>query len=502
MKQIKIFDTTLRDGEQCPGASLNTEEKIRIAIALDSLGVDIIEAGFAAASPDDKKAIMQIAEAVSNTRVCSLARAVERDIKEAGEAIQKAKKSRIHTFIATSDLHLKYKLRMSKQEALKRACDMVSYAKTFTDDVEFSAEDASRSDRGFLKEIFEAVIEKGAKTLNVPDTVGYAFNDEFGDLIKYLKENVKNIDQCDISIHCHDDLGLSVSNALSAVLNGATQIECTINGIGERAGNTALEEVVMALKTRKDLFQAKTNIDTKKLLLTSKLVSNLTGFQVPPNKAIVGKNAFAHESGIHQDGILKKRETYEIMQAKDVGFANNELVLGKHSGRSALLDRYKTLGFEIQESEIMKIFERFKNLADQKKEIFDEDLEAILEDERGKIGQKYTLDLLQISTGNKMLPTATIRLLKDGKKEMISADSGTGPVDAICNAINKITGEKNILTEFSVKAVTAGIDAVAEVTIKIEKQGRTFTGYGADTDIIVASCKAYLNALNRSIRAK
>lgn len=500
MQTIKIFDTTLRDGEQAPGASLNTAEKVRIARALDELGVDIIEAGFAAASPDDANAIREISRAVKHTRVCSLARATEKDIRAAAESLIDAKKSRIHTFLATSDIHLEYKLKMTREEALKRTFEMVSLARSLCDDIEFSAEDASRSDRDFLVQIFEAAIQAGARTLNVPDTVGYGFPEEFGTLIKYLKENVRGIDQCDISVHCHDDLGLAVANSLLAVKNGATQVECTINGLGERAGNCSMEEIVMALKTRRDVFQADTNIKTENLVKTSKLVSNLTGFCVPPNKAIVGRNAFAHEAGIHQDGILKKRETYEIMKAEDVGWHKNSLILGKHSGRAALQDRYKTLGFEIREEEMPKIFQRFKELADQKKEIYDEDLEAILEDERGKIGHKYELDTLEIHTGNRIKPTAKVVLIADGEKKLTGEEGGTGPVDALCNTINKITGEKNVLTEFSVKAVTAGIDAIAEVTIKIEKDGRTYTGYGADNDIIFASARAYLSALNRSLR--
>jgi 2-isopropylmalate synthase len=500
MTQIKLFDTTLRDGEQAPGASLNTAEKIRIASALDQLGVDIIEAGFAIASEDDAKAIREISQVVDSATVCSLARALPGDIEAAGKSLEKAKKSRIHTFIATSDIHLEYKLKLTRKQCVNQAFEMVKLAKSITDEVEFSAEDASRTEHLFLVEVFEAAIEAGATTLNVPDTVGYSFPIEFGELIAFLKANVKGIDNCDISVHCHDDLGLAVANSLVAIQNGATQVECAVNGLGERAGNTSLEEIVMALKTRNDIFKGYTQVDSKKLVKTSKLISNLTGFPVPPNKAIVGKNAFAHEAGIHQDGILKKRETYEIMAAEDVGWDRNELVLGKHSGKSALVQRYNELGFSLDSEELAKIFKRFKELADRKKTIFDEDLEAILEDERGKIGHKYTLELAQISTGNKILPTATIKLLENGEREVIETSIGTGPVDAIVSAINKITDENNNLTEFSVKAVTAGIDAVAEVTIKVEKDGRTFTGYGADTDIIVASAKAYLSALNRSIR--
>ncbi len=501
MDKVKIFDTTLRDGEQAPGASLNTEEKIRIARNLDNLGVDIIEAGFAASSPDDSNAILEIGKVVKKAQVCSLARAVERDIKLAGEALKKSKNPRLHTFISTSEIHMKYQIKKTEQEVIDITAKSVALARNYCDDVEFSAMDATRSEMDFLLKVFETAVKNGAKTLNIADTVGYMLPWVFADFVKKVVDHFKDTDVV-ISVHCHDDLGLASANSLSAVTAGARQIECAVNGLGERAGNTPLEEVVMAMKTRKDIFGIDTNINTKKLVKTSKLVSNLTGFPVPPNKAIVGRNAFAHEAGIHQDGILKHRETYEIMSAEDVGWQTNTLVLGKHSGRAALKDRYKDLGFELNEEEIVKIFQRFKDLADRKKEIYDEDLEAILEDERGKIGQKYELDLLQVSTGNKMIPTATIRLMENGEKELIGVANGTGPVDALCNAISKITGEKNRLTEFSVKAVTAGIDAVAEVTIKIEKEGRTYTGYGAAEDIVFASAKAYLNALNRSIRQR
>ncbi len=500
MKTIKIFDTTLRDGEQAPGASLNIKEKIRIARALDDLNVDIMEAGFAASSPDDATAISEIGKIVKNAQVCSLARAVENDIKIAAESLKTAKNPRIHTFLATSDIHLKYKLKISREQALEKTFKMVKLAKKLCTDVEFSAEDASRSDQKFLVKILEAAIEAGAKTLNIPDTVGFSFPQEYHDLIKFLQENVKGIKECDVSVHCHNDLGMAVSNSLFAVKAGATQIECAMNGLGERAGNTSLEEIVMGIKTRKDIFEAQTNINNKKLLNVSRLVSHLTGFAVAPNKAIIGKNAFAHEAGIHQDGILKKRETYEIMKAEDIGWEKNELVLGKHSGKAALIKRYESLGFNLDDQEIIKIFERFKKLADTKKSIFDDDLEAILEDERGSLGQRFKLDNIQVFTGNKVIPTATVKILDNGEKEVVCSDIGTGPVDALYNAINKITGEKNNLTEFSVQAVTAGIDAVAEVTIKIEKNNKVFTGYGADSDIIIASAKAYLNALNRSLR--
>jgi 2-isopropylmalate synthase len=501
MKQIKIFDTTLRDGEQAPGASMNTAEKLRVARSLDELGVDIIEAGFAIASPDDAAAIGEISKIVKSAETCSLSRATEKDIRAAGESLKKAKRSRIHTFLATSEIHLKHKLKISQNECLEKIFAAVKLAKKFAAKVEFSAEDASRTEKEFLKKCFETAIDAGAEILNVPDTVGYAVPDEFGALVKFLIENVRGIENCDLSVHCHDDLGLAVANSLAAVRNGATQIECAVNGIGERAGNCSLEEIAMGIKTRRDFFDTETKIISQKILPISQLVSNLTGFAVPPNKAIVGKNAFAHEAGIHQDGILKHRETYEIMRAEDVGFLKNSLVLGKHSGRAAVAKRFEELGFSLDEKELARIFKKFKNLADRKKSIFDEDLRAILEDFRGRKNEKFSIDLLQISTGNKMRPTATVKIVEnETQKFSENCALGTGPVDALCNAIKLATGESDHnLTEFAVKAVTAGIDAVAEVSIKIEKGGRTFTGFAADTDIIFASAKAYLSAVNRGL---
>ena len=497
-KVVKIFDTTLRDGEQCPGASMNTEQKLKVAKALDNLGVDIIEAGFPIASKDDFNAVQEISQIVKKSSVCGLARAVEKDIKTCSQAISGAKKPRIHTFLATSDLHLEFKLKMSRDKALKKSVEMVQYARSLCRDVEFSPEDGSRTDLGFLCEVIEAVIEAGASTINIPDTVGYALPEEFGTLISKIISNTKNKDVV-FSVHCHNDLGLATANALSAIKNGARQVECTINGIGERAGNSALEEIVMAIRTRKDHFpNIKTNINPKEIYPTSRLVSMMTGFHIQRNKAIVGTNAFAHESGIHQDGILKKRETYEIMKAEDIGLSKNKLVLGKHSGRHALKNRLKELGINLKESELEKAFYRFKDLADKKKEIFDEDLEAIVADELSVQNQKFTLENLQVLCGDKLISTATVKI-KNEKGEIVEkSEIGTGPVDAIYNAVNVCTGAKNKLVEFSVNAVTEGIDALAEVSIKIESNGKSFIGRGAHTDIVVASAKAYISALNKS----
>ena len=499
---VKIFDTTLRDGEQCPGASLNTEQKIKVAQALDSLKVDVMEAGFPIASPDDFNAVKEIATAVEHASVCGLARALEKDITTCYAAIKKARYPRIHTFLATSDLHLKYKLKITRDQALKKAVEMVSLARSLCDDIEFSPEDGSRSDLGFLYEILSAVIEAGASTINIPDTVGYSVPDEFGKFIGQIKKNTKGMDQAIISVHCHNDLGLATANALAAVKNGARQVECTVNGIGERAGNSALEEIVMAIKTRRDYFSdLKTNVETKEIYPTSKLVSNMTSFKVQRNKAIVGSNAFAHESGIHQDGILKHRETYEIMKAEDIGLHKNKLVLGKHSGRHALKDRLFALGIELNEEQLKKAFVRFKELADKKKEIFDEDLEAIVNDEIALADKRFSLENLQVICGINTIPTATIKL-KDGKEKIIEkCEMGTGPVDAIYKAINKSTGTKNKLVEFSLNAVTEGVDALAEVIVKIESPDRkSYVGKGAHTDIVVASAKAYLSAINKMER--
>jgi len=513
---VKIFDTTLRDGEQCPGASLNHEEKLKVAQQLEKLGVDIIEAGFPIASPDDFRAVHAIAKAVKKPVICGLARAVERDIQTAFEAIKPARKKRIHTFLATSDLHLKFKLKISRAEALAKIAEMVRFARNLCGDVEFSPEDASRSDPKFLWQALETALKAGAKTLNIPDTVGYAIPAEFGKFIAGIRKNVRGIRGATISVHCHDDLGLAVANSLEAVRNGARQVECTINGIGERAGNTSLEEIVMAIRTRKDVFQnLKTNVKAKEIYRTSRLVSSLTGFVVPPNKAIVGSNAFAHESGIHQHGILAKRETYEIMKAQDIGLDRNRLVLGKHSGRAALIARMIELGFELTQNEIDKTFDRFKMLADKKKEIFDEDLEALVMNEISEAAAEWKVETVEVIAGNKKKPFAEVVLRNSAGKKFRKTSRGTGPVDAAYSAVNAIVGEKVKLLEFRMDAVSEGIDAQATVAVKVEtlpdglhseaqraKGGRTYTGKGSHTDIVVASVKSYVNAVNKILAGK
>jgi 2-isopropylmalate synthase len=509
--RIVIFDTTLRDGEQCPGATLNVDEKLAIARQLARLGVDVIEAGFAFASAGDFEAVQKIAREVGTEDgpvVCSLARALKDDIKAAAEALKPAAKSRIHTFIATSDIHLKYKLKKTREEVLAIAEEMVAYAKTLMEDIEFSPEDAGRSDPEYLYQVIERAIAAGATTINIPDTVGYTTPSEFGGLIRGIKENVPNIDRAIISVHGHNDLGLAVANFLEAVKNGARQLECTINGIGERAGNAALEELVMALHVRRQYFnpflgrpadseEPLTNIDTRQIYKSSRLVSNLTGLLVQPNKAIVGANAFAHESGIHQDGVLKNKLTYEIMDAQSIGLNDNQIVLGKHSGRNAFRTRIRELGFELSETELNRAFLRFKDLADKKKEITDWDLEAIVNDEIQSTPDIFRLELVQVSCGDRSRPTATVTLRTPEGEELTDAAIGTGPVDAVYKAINRVVNVPNQLIEFSVQSVTAGIDAIGEVTIRLRYQQRVFSGHAANTDIIVASAQAYVNALNR-----
>jgi len=509
--RILIFDTTLRDGEQSPGATLNVEEKLIIARQLARLGVDIIEAGFPFASPGDFEAVQKIAHEVGTAdgpTICGLARATRADIERAGEAIKPAAKGRIHTFIATSDIHMQYKLRKSRAEVLAIAPDMVAYAKTFTDDVEFSPEDAGRSDPEFLYQVLKAAIAAGATTVNIPDTVGYLTPSEFGELIRGIKENVPNIDQAVISVHGHNDLGLAVANFLEAVKNGARQLECTINGIGERAGNAALEELVMALHVRRSFYNPYfgrpaesedplTNIDTRQIYKTSRLVSNLTGMFVQPNKAIVGANAFAHESGIHQDGVLKNKLTYEIMDAQSIGLTDNQIVLGKHSGRNAFRTRLQELGYELDDQALNRAFLRFKELADKKKEITDWDIESIVNDETQQTPEHFHLDLVQVSCGDNSRPTATVTIRTPDGQELMDAAIGTGPVDAVYKAINRVVNIPNQLIEFSVQSVTAGIDALGEVTIRIRYDDRVFSGHAANTDIVVASAHAYLHALNR-----
>ncbi len=499
---VKIFDTTLRDGEQSPGASMNTEEKIQIAKQLEKLGVDIIEAGFAAASPGDFEAIYRISQIVKNSTVCSLARAVEKDITAAGEAIKPAKKKRIHTFIATSDIHMKYKLRMSPEEVIKRAVEAVKMAGEFTDDVEFSCEDAGRSEMSFLKEIIDEAIKAGAKTINIPDTVGYRLPHEMGGMIKELKEYIG--DRAIISVHCHNDLGLATANSLYSVLNGARQVECTINGLGERAGNAALEEVVMAIKTRKDIFDGvETNINTKEIYPTSRLVAAITGIEPQPNKAIVGRNAFAHESGIHQDGVLKHKETYEIMRAEDIGFETNAIVLGKHSGRHAFKERIKSLGFDLSDDEINKAFERFKILADRKKEITDDDLRMIITSELTSIPEIYKLKKLQINDCSEGVPSAAVTIEYNGK-EITDAGIGDGTIDAIFKTIDRISGYNGTLNDYEVKAVSKGKDALAKVVVKVvfDENKPAVIGHGLSIDTMMASAKAYIGALNSYISMK
>ncbi|MCY7332244.1 MAG: 2-isopropylmalate synthase [Pseudanabaena sp. CAN_BIN31] len=510
--RIIFFDTTLRDGEQSPGATLNVEQKLLIAQQLARLGVDIIEAGFPFASKGDFHAVQEIAKLVgteTGPTICGLARATRGDIEAAAEAVKPAAKGRIHTFLATSDIHLEYKLRKTRAEVLAIVPEMVAYARSKVADVEFSPEDAGRSDPEFLYQVLEAAFAAGASTVNIPDTVGYLTPSEFGALIKGIKENVPNIDRAVISVHGHNDLGLAVANFLEAAKNGARQMECTINGIGERAGNAALEELVMALHVRRSYFNSffgrpaestepLCNIDTKQIYKTSRLVSNLTGMLVQPNKAIVGANAFAHESGIHQDGVLKNRLTYEIMDAQSIGLTDNLIVLGKLSGRKALSSRLKELGFELSDQELNAAFVRFKEVADKKREISDRDLEAIVNDEIRHAPEAFKLDRIQVSCGDRAIPTATITIIMPDGAEITDASVGTGPVDAIYKAINRIVNVPNQLIEYSVQSVTAGIDALGEVTIRLKHPDvGTLSGHSANTDIIVASARAYLSALNK-----
>src|SRR5665647_416668 len=497
-EKLIIFDTTLRDGEQSPGAAMTREMKIRIARQLEKLGVDIIEAGFAAASPGDFEAVRAVAETIKDSTVCSLARTIENDVRRAGEAIQPAKSGRIHTFIATSPIHMQHKLRMNEDQVVERAVSAVKWALEYTDDVEFSAEDAVRSDMDFLVRVFDAVIQAGAKTLNVPDTVGYSIPAAWGERIKQLIERVPNSDKVIWSTHCHNDLGLAVANSLAAVMNGVRQVECTINGLGERAGNASLEEIVMAVKTRRDVFNLETRIDTTQIVPTSKMVSSITGYPVQPNKAIVGANAFAHESGIHQDGVLKHRETYEIMRAEDVGWNANKLTLGKLSGRNAFRSRLGELGITLDGEEALNtVFARFKDLADKKSEIFDEDLQALVSDEFvSNTPELFKLVYLQVCSQTGEIPHAIVTITESGSEKRAEADGG-GPVDASFKAIESIVNSGAELQLYSVNNITSGTDAQGEVTVRLSKGGRIVNGQGADTDIVIASVKAYLNALNR-----
>jgi 2-isopropylmalate synthase len=527
---VRIFDTTLRDGEQSPGATLTSDEKLEIARALARLGVDVIEAGFPAASPDDLEAVRRIAQEVGSVEaglrpaqgelyrppaICGLARANKNDIDAAWEAVKHADRPRIHTFLATSPIHMRYKLRMDPEEVVDRVREMVAYASTLCSDVEFSPEDAGRSDPEFLYLVLGEAIKAGATTLNIPDTVGYTTPAEFGNLIAGIMKNVPGIEKVVVSVHCHDDLGLATANTLAGIQAGARQAEVTMNGIGERAGNTSLEEVVMAMQTRRAVFGLETGIDTTQIARLSRMVANYTGIPVSPNKAIVGANAFAHEAGIHQDGMLKNKNTYEIMLPETVGLNRSQLVLGKHSGRHALRVRLLELGYELSTEELNLAFERFKQLADKKKGITDADLEALMEDRVSQMDELYRLEGLQVTCGTMGMPTAAVRLRDPEGAEHVQAAVGTGPVDAVYKAIDAVVGVKNRLLEFNVHAVTEGIDAIGEVTVRLMaengvipqrtspqtelSQSRTFGGYGADTDIVVASAKAYLSALNKLV---
>ncbi|MFA5394305.1 MAG: 2-isopropylmalate synthase [Candidatus Ratteibacteria bacterium] len=499
---IRIFDTTLRDGEQTPGTQLNLEEKLKIAKQLKRLGVDVIEAGFPISSPEDFEAVKRIAQEIEGPVICGLSRAVPKDIDTCWQAVKFAKKPRIHTGIGTSDVHIKYKFKKTHSQILKIAEEAVRFAKSRCADVEFFAEDAGRSDPAYLCEVLEAVIKAGATVLNIPDTTGYSTPEEFGALIKRIKTNVNGIDNVTISVHCHDDLGMATANALAGVKNGAGQVECTINGIGERAGNTSLEEVVMAIKTRPDFFAAAaTHINTKEIFKTSKLVSLLTGLSVSPNKAVVGSNAFAHSSGIHQDGILKERTTYEIMKPEDIGVEGSAIILTARSGRHALKHRLKQLEYETTKEQLEGVYQKFLELADKKKEVFDEDLEALMEDEMAIAPEIWCLEYFHTTGGTKTIPTATIRL-KKGSKTIQDAACGDGPVDACYNTINRITDTSCKLREYNLRALTGGKEAMGEVTVKIESKNKIITGRGASTDIIEASVKAYLSAINKLIYRK
>jgi len=496
--KLIIFDTTLRDGEQSPGASMTKEEKVRIARQLERMRVDVIEAGFPAASNGDFESVKAVASSVKDSTVCGLARALERDIERAGEAIKPAVSGRIHTFIATSPIHMEKKLRMSPDQVVEQAVKAVKWARKWTDNVEFSPEDAGRSETDFLCRILEAVIEAGATTLNIPDTVGYNLPQQFGNLIATLRERIPNSDKAIFSVHCHNDLGLAVANSLAAVLAGARQVECTINGLGERAGNAALEEIVMAVRTRQDVFSCDTGIDTTQIVPASRLVAGITGFAVQPNKAIVGANAFAHESGIHQDGVLKHRETYEIMRAEDVGWSANKMVMGKHSGRNAFRSRLVELGIQLESEEALNAaFARFKDLADKKHEIFDEDIHALVSDEeQAMVQEQFKLVALKVCSETGETPHACVTISDGGKEKGAEADGG-GPVDASFKAIEAIVKSGTELQLYSVNNITSGTDAQGEVTVRLSKGGRIVNGQGADTDIVIASAKAYLNALNK-----
>jgi 2-isopropylmalate synthase len=495
-ERVMIFDTTLRDGEQSPGATMNVEEKMMVAQHLEQMGVDSIEAGFPIASEGDLEAVRRVSEKIQDSKVVALARCHRLDIDRAYAAVKGARKPGIHVFLSTSEIHLKHQLRKDREDVLQLAKEMVRYARSKVEDVEFSPMDATRSDPPFLFEVLEAAIDSGATIVNIPDTVGYTTPDEYGELIRRIREEVPNIDKAIISVHCHNDLGLAVANSLAAVQAGARQVECTVNGIGERAGNASLEEIVMALETRKDRYGPLTRVRTELLYPTSRMVSRITGIVVQPNKAIVGANAFAHESGIHQDGLLKDKSTYEIMTPESVGRGHTALVLGKHSGRHALKDRLKQLGYDLKDEDLNRVFDRFKALSDKKKEVFDEDLEALVEDEVFRVPERYKLAYLNVISGSVTVPTATVKLEIDGE---VHADAGfgIGPVDATFATIGKIAGTDAKLKRFAINAITGGTDAQAEVTVRLEANGHEVIGQGTHPDTIMASAKAYVNALNR-----
>jgi 2-isopropylmalate synthase len=500
MDRVVIFDTTLRDGEQAPGFSMNTAEKLEMARQLARLNVDVIEAGFPISSEEDFEATREVARQVGSLEgapiICGLSRVGLGDIDRCWEAVRHARRPRIHTFVATSDIHLKYKLRKSRAEVRQAAVDAVRHARGYCADVEFSPEDASRSDFDYMCDVLSAVIDAGAGTINIPDTVGYAMPHEWGERIARIREKVHGVDRVVVSVHCHNDLGQAVANSLTAIVNGARQVECTINGIGERAGNASLEEIVMALRTRRDFFGLDTRVRTEEIFRASRLLSHITGVHVQPNKAIVGENAFAHEAGIHQDGVLKEKLTYEIMRPEDIGRPSNKLVLGKHSGRHALAARLKELGYDLQARDLDRAFTKFKDLADRKKEVYDEDLVAIVTDEARQVAETYHLEYVHVVSGTGIVPSATIKLRKDGQ---VFQESGTGdgPVDAVLAAIDAITGLKGRLQDYAIRSATWGKDAIGEVAVKVDFDGTVVSGKGASTDVIEASARAYLNAVNR-----
>ena len=497
MRQIKIFDTTLRDGEQSPGCSMNLEEKLQVAKQLEKLGVDVIEAGFPISSPEDFQAVQAVAAQIKDSVVCGLARCVEADILRAHEALKEAAHPRIHVFIATSDIHLKYKLRMTREEVLERVRESVTLAASLVEDVEFSAEDASRSDYDYLVQVFSTAVACGATTINIPDTVGYVLPSEMEQLISYVKEHVPGMDKVTLSIHCHNDLGMGVANTLAGIRAGADQVECTVNGIGERAGNAALEEIVMALRTRREMLQADTRINTRQIYRTSHLVSTITGSSLAPNKAVVGANAFAHESGIHQHGVMMERSTYEIMNSADIGIPQNKMVLGKHSGKHAFIDRLVDLGYTLNDEEVSVAFETFKKLADQKKTVTDKDLEALVGSQKGGFVPEYTLETFVVNSGSVISATANLKLRNREGEILQRVAYGTGPIDAAFKALEKATKVKAQLDSYTIQSVTEGEDALGEVVVKLTYGGYHYVGRGLSTDIIEASIKSYLNGINK-----